>query len=234
APALVEAMTLPLPAANAAGDLRGDSLPETIQQAGITPAALAIGPGLGRGDGVLRGIRALCRQIDVPTVLDADALNLLATLPEGVAAVNGGRQTPLILTPHPGEMARLIGGNIAQMQADRLAVATHWASRWRVWLVLKGAGTVIAAPDGRAWINPTGNPGMAAGGSGDLLTGIIGGLLAQGWPVASAVRAGVWLHGAAGDAAAAERGAAGMVASDLLPHVQRLRNGLVASPGVGS
>ncbi|MBF0153164.1 MAG: NAD(P)H-hydrate dehydratase [Magnetococcales bacterium] len=224
APVLVEAMTLPLAVADATEELRGDAVSGMVVQAGVQPEAMAMGPGLGTGSGVWSALHALCREFDVPTVLDADALNVLAASPEGVASLTRGRQTPLILTPHPGEMARLTRSSIDDVQRDRLGVATRWATTWGVWIVLKGAGTVIAAPDGDAWINDTGNPGMAAGGSGDLLTGIIGGLLAQGWPVASAVRGGVWLHGAAGDAVAAGQGATGTVASDLLPHIQRLRN----------
>ncbi|MBF0175538.1 MAG: NAD(P)H-hydrate dehydratase [Magnetococcales bacterium] len=227
APALVEAMTLPLPvAATTHEDLVGDVVPSVVTGAGVQPDAMAMGPGLGRSPGVLAALCALCRRFDVPTVLDADALNVLASDPGMIAALVQGRQTPLVLTPHPGEMARLVHSDTATVQRDRLGMATRCATDWGVWIVLKGAGTVIAAPSGDAWVNDTGNPGMAAGGSGDLLTGIIVGLLAQGWPVASAVRGGVWLHGAAGDAAAVVcgAGAVGMVASDLLPHVRRLRN----------
>ena len=114
----------------------------------------------------------------------------------------------------------------AEVQADRLNYALQVAQQWQVWLLLKGAGTVIAAPDGRAWINDTGNSGLAAGGSGDLLTGIIAGLLTQSWPVETAVRTAVWLHGAAADAVAEAEGEAGLLASDLLPHLRRLRNSL--------
>ncbi|MBF0135763.1 MAG: NAD(P)H-hydrate dehydratase [Magnetococcales bacterium] len=224
APGLLEAMTLPLPVVPATGEVVGAALPEVVVAAGVRPTAMAMGPGLGTDPEVLQGLRALCSHFDVPVVLDADALNLLAASPDGVHTLTRERRSPLVLTPHPGEMARLVQSDVAGVQRDRLGMATRWAVTWGVWVVLKGAGTVIAAPDGTAWINDTGNPGMAAGGSGDLLTGIVGGLLAQGWPVASAVRGGVWLHGAAGDAVAAECGSAGLLASDLLPHLQRLRH----------
>ncbi|MBF0624413.1 MAG: NAD(P)H-hydrate dehydratase [Magnetococcales bacterium] len=222
---LVEAMTLPLDE-DEAGIGLGAGAMVGLRASGLRPQALAIGPGLGTGPGAGAAVRALVQDQDVPAVLDADALNLLTAEPEDLLRLARGRRSPLVITPHPGEMSRLTGLTVPEIQADRLAVARRQAQAWGVWVVLKGAGTVIAAPDGRAWINATGHSGLGAGGSGDLLTGIIAGFLTQGWPVASAVRAGVWIHGAAAEAAAADSGPIGLVASDLLPHLQRLRNRL--------
>ncbi|MEO5362848.1 MAG: NAD(P)H-hydrate dehydratase [Magnetococcus sp. DMHC-8] len=214
---VTEAMTWPLPEEGGS-----EAFMASLQGSAIQPDALALGPGLGQEAWLCEALLALLREWDVPTVLDADGLNALSRQGHVVAGLSRSRQAPLILTPHPGEFSRLLAGAVsaAAVQADRLGYAQQLAREWHVWLVLKGAGTVIAAPDGRAWINETGNDGLAAGGSGDLLTGIIAGLLTQGWPVESAVRAGVWLHGAAADAAG---GGPGLLASDLLPHVRQLR-----------
>ena len=223
---VTEAMTLPLPNNNTESCLGAGSL-DTMLESGITPAAMAIGPGLGTNRWAFNAMYGLTARWDVPVVLDADALHVLAKRGRDFVGLTGHRKSPLVLTPHPGEMAQLWECNIQEIQADRLKNARRAAEVWKVWLVLKGAGTVIAAPDGRAWINATGNSGLAAGGSGDLLTGVISGLLSQGWPVESAVRAGVWLHGAAADAAVANgQGEAGLLATDLLPHLRQLRNGL--------
>lgn len=223
---LTEAMTLPLPAAPDGGVDGGSAA--ALAAAPVEPGALAVGPGLGGGSGTLELVRGvMARWHRLPVVVDADGLNALALLGgEGLTALVVGHGGAVILTPHPGEMARLLGSGVAAVQADRLGCARAAATRWGAWVVLKGAGSVIAAPDGRAWINHTGNSGLAAGGSGDLLTGIIGGLLAQRWGAESAVRAGVWLHGAAAEAASGETGPAGLLATDLLPHLWRLRNTL--------
>ncbi|MBF0127138.1 MAG: NAD(P)H-hydrate dehydratase, partial [Magnetococcales bacterium] len=222
---VVEAMTLSLPN-NEAGTHLGDGALEVIQASGVHPQVLALGPGLGNNRRTLPLVCALVERHDLPVVLDADALNALAGEGEWIPSLATGRTAPLILTPHPGEMARLTRESVQEVQSDRLGTARRCATSWGVWVVLKGANTLIAAPDGQAWINMTGNSGLASGGSGDLLTGIIAGLLAQGWPTESAVRAGVWLHGTAADVAAREGGMAGLVASDLLPVIRRLRNTL--------
>ncbi|MBF0341702.1 MAG: NAD(P)H-hydrate dehydratase [Magnetococcales bacterium] len=219
---MVEAMTLPLPEEDDFGE---DGL-VTLRNNRFQPDVVAVGPGMGDTTRTRHLVEGLIDWGELPLILDADALNVLAGQWERIRQWTGSRRGALMLTPHPGEMARLLGVNVAKVQQDRLGTAQRAAREWNVWLVLKGAGTVIAAPDGRAWINPTGNPGLAAGGSGDLLTGMIAGLCAQKWSIESAIRAGVWLHGAAADACAAEQGMAGMVASDLLPHVRRLRNRL--------
>jgi NAD(P)H-hydrate epimerase len=131
----------------------------------------------------------------------------------------GNDEREIIITPHPGEMARLLGVPTEEVQANRLQVATNFATTHRIYVVLKGHRTIIATPEGRAFINPTGNPGMATGGTGDVLTGMIAAWLAQLLDAEAACRLAVFLHGAAGDMAEAERGHAGMTATDLLAHV---------------
>ena len=142
------------------------------------------------------------------------------------------RPGPTVVTPHPGEMARLVGGTTRDVQADRVATARRFATEHGVVTVLKGARTVIATPDGAVAISPTGNPGMASGGMGDVLSGIIGGLLAQGLDAATAAALGVFAHGAAADAVAERRGEVGLLAGDLIdelpPTIARLQAGAAA------
>ena len=159
--------------------------------------------------------KACFRLVPLPLVLDADALNLLATHPELWPLVPPGS----ILTPHPGEMRRL--DPACDPVNRRLEAAEGFAKRHDVILVLKGAGTVIALPDGRTWVNPTGNPGMGKGGSGDVLTGVILGLLVQGYTPEVAAVMGVFLHGHAGDLAVLTTGLEGLLASDLLHALPR-------------
>jgi NAD(P)H-hydrate epimerase len=173
--------------------------------------ALAAGPGLPRGPATPAFFAALLPALPVPAVLDADALNAVAEAPDAL----GRAARPVVVTPHPGEMARLAGISIALVQADRIGVARRFAAAHRCTVVLKGARTVIADPDGTVAVNPTGNPGMATGGSGDVLTGVVGALLAAGLPPAAAARVAVFAHGKAGDLRAAAVGQAGLVASDL-------------------
>ncbi|ABK45796.1 carbohydrate kinase, YjeF related protein [Magnetococcus marinus MC-1] len=204
----------------------GGILPEhrgPCKQLGFNPSVVAVGPGLGTGGGAAELIAQLMIT-PLPMVMDADALNLLALQP---GLLRAHRAPELVLTPHPGEFSRLCGHRVEEIQADRVTIARNFARSWRVWLVLKGAGTVIASPDNRVWINPTGNHGLATGGSGDLLTGCIAGLMAQGWSLQDATLAGVWMHGRAAELSAAEQGgAAGMQSRDLLPYLRRLRNQL--------
>jgi NAD(P)H-hydrate epimerase len=193
-----ELMTWPL-AANAAGQISAENLAPgflSVFTAGKT--VLAIGPGLGQNPETVKFATGLLSATNIPAVIDADALNILAAKPVLLTKLAKGRT--LVLTPHPGEMARLAGVTVAEVQADRLGVARSFAQRTGVTLVLKGARTLIAHPDGRVAVNTTGNPGMAKGGSGDLLTGLIAGLLAQ-YPAeaARAVEAAVYLHGLAAD-----------------------------------
>ncbi|MFI2856061.1 NAD(P)H-hydrate dehydratase [Paenibacillus sp. JSM ZJ436] len=176
---------------------------------------LAAGPGIGRFSGDGRWLRRLWEQSTVPLVLDADALNALAAAED--FADWAPRDSETVLTPHPGEMARLSGMTISQVQQDRIGAAIGYAVRHGVTLVLKGSRTVVAGPDGRAFVNVTGHPGMATGGTGDVLTGIIAGLLAQGLSGPQAAALGVRLHGLAGERAAALRGHfSSVTAGDLI------------------
>ena len=196
-----------------AGTLAADALEAVLA---FPASVIAVGPGLGSGDGVRSVLRRLVERSRAPLVLDADALNAFAGDVGRLAAREG--QT-IVITPHPGEMARLLGTSTAGVQASRLEAARTLASSNRVFVVLKGHGTVVAAPDGRAAVNPTGNPGMATGGTGDVLTGMIAGWLAQGVDADTACRLGVYLHGAAGDLAALAEGEVSMTAGDLVRRI---------------
>jgi hydroxyethylthiazole kinase-like uncharacterized protein yjeF len=176
-------------------------------------SVIAAGPGLGTGDGVKAFVTGLVERARAPLVLDADAINAFAGDPGGLVARGG--QT-VIVTPHPGEMARLLGISTAEVQAHRLETARTLATTHGLFVVLKGSLTVIAGPDGRASVNPTGNPGMATGGTGDVLTGMIAGWLAQLGDAYAACRLAVYLHGAAGDRAAADVGEIAMTAGDVV------------------
>lgn len=175
---------------------------------------VAIGPGLGRS----RWAQSLLDTVlesELPLVVDADALNLLAQDP--LARGNW------VLTPHPGEAARLLEISTSNVQADRFAAVSRLAQRYRAVSILKGTGTLVQDESGNLWLCDRGNPGMASGGMGDVLTGAVAGLIAQGLPLAVAARVGVYLHAAAGDAAAAD-GERGMLALDLMPHLRRAAN----------
>ena len=174
--------------------------------------AVAIGPGMGSSPALRTLVADWLGSLPAPLVLDADALNTLAEHGWGLRDVRPAG--PRLVTPHPGEMARLLGLSTAEIQADRLRHAVSLARRWQTTVVLKGAGTIIT--DGDRWaINSTGNPGLATGGTGDVLSGLLVALLAQGMEVFEAARLGVWLHGTAGDIAAAELSEPGLIASDL-------------------
>jgi hydroxyethylthiazole kinase-like uncharacterized protein yjeF len=170
---------------------------------------LAVGPGLGPAKELLA---KLMREVKIPMIIDADGLNSIA------GTDFRGRGVETILTPHPGEMARLVGGKFT----DRLTTARTFARDRNVCLVLKGQGTLIALPDGQVWVNPTGSPSMAKGGTGDILTGIVSGMVAQHPDdIATAVRAAVWLHGRAGELGADEWTDKCMLATDLLNYLPR-------------
>jgi hydroxyethylthiazole kinase-like uncharacterized protein yjeF len=178
---------------------------------------LAVGPGVGTARETTELVRTVVNRYPIPVVLDADGLNAFAGCMGSLDA--GGRVR--ILTPHPGEMARLTGMKTAEILARRIDVAQEFARQHQVTLVLKGSRSLTAAPDGRVWVNPTGNPGMATGGTGDVLTGLIAGLLAQ-FPMRSpseVVAAGVFMHGLAGDFAAREIGEPSLIAGDLLDYL---------------
>jgi NAD(P)H-hydrate epimerase len=177
--------------------------------------ALVLGPGMGRWTGDSAWLREVWESTECPLVLDADALNMLADAED--FALWPVRKAPVVLTPHPGEMARLAGLSVAEVQRDRIALARSYAQQHQVVLVLKGAGSVVAAPSGAVYLNTTGNPGMATGGTGDVLAGLIGSLLAQGFSAEQAAALGVYTHGEAGDRAAAKRSSpASLIAGDLL------------------
>lgn len=192
--------------------------PVELASAAAEMDSLVIGPGLGKlPPGWLRRLWEALPE-SLPLVLDADALNHLAA--EKHFASWPRRQGGVVLTPHPGEMSRLTGWSTPEVQRNRIEAARRYASGHGVTLVLKGVRTVIAAPDGTCFVNPTGNAGMATGGTGDVLAGIIGSLLAQGKSPAAAAALGVWRHGAAGDrAAAARRSPASLIAGDLIEHL---------------
>jgi NAD(P)H-hydrate epimerase len=215
-----ELMTLPLKA-TAAGQIAAENLAAGILTAMMVgKTVLAIGPGLGQGPETAKFTTGLLSATEIPAVIDADALNILAAKPALLAKLAKGRT--LVLTPHPGEMARLAGVTVAEVQANRFEAARGFAQRLGVTLVLKGARTLIAHPDGRVAVNTTGNPGMAKGGSGDLLTGLIAGLLAQ-YPedAAGAVEVAVYLHGLAADLAVREADEHTLLATDSILQLSR-------------
>ncbi len=202
------------------------AMPEAVSQvneaiASRPPDAVAIGPGLGRDHAAAELLMSLVLDnsdlADTPVVLDADALTFLSETPLWWERLS----SPAILTPHPGEMARLVGVSTSQVQYARLEIAADKAREWGVTVVLKGAYTVIAEPDGRTSICPIALPALASGGTGDALTGVIAGFLAQGLAIGDAARAGVYIHGAAGALAAGGRGnlSAGILAGDVIENV---------------
>jgi len=193
----------------------GDVLPPMLRQADV----VAIGPGLGQDDWA-RALWQMTMEHAGAKVVDADALNLLAAAPR---RFDDGTGTDTVLTPHPGEAARLLGVSTAQIQRDRLAAAQSLVSRFEAVVVLKGAGTIIAAPGRTPRLIDAGNPGMAVGGMGDLLTGVIAALRAQGHDAFDAATLGALLHAAAGDEAARE-GERGLLPTDLLPWLRTLSN----------
>jgi NAD(P)H-hydrate epimerase len=204
-------MTFPLPSAeDGLIDFRGArlALPGLIEPASV----VAIGPGLGQSDGIRALVRYLIAETDRPLVIDADGLNALAGQTELLRDLN----RPVVITPHPGEFARLSGKDIPAVQADRVQSAAELASlSEHLVVVLKGAGTVVT--DGRRYfVNTTGNPGMATGGSGDVLTGVIAALLAQKLAAFEAAQLGVFVHGLAGDIARDDHGEIGMIAGDIV------------------
>ena len=204
--------------------------PSTLLQADLT--ALVCGPGLG---GSLEAITLLDAAIasELPLVLDADALNLV-TGEGNLQVALASRGNPAILTPHPAEAARLLECSTPEVQTDRIAAAQEIAERYHCHVALKGCGTVLAAVDGRFWINSTGNPGMATAGMGDVLSGLIVALLAQGWPAVSALLAGVHLHGAAADRLVASgTGPIGLTAGEVIDAARQIFNEWVAANKTG-
>ncbi len=205
-----EAMTVSLPDAGT-GYLANSAFP-AIGKLLAGKDALAIGPGIDRRPGTVALVHALVETVDLPMVIDADGLNALA---DDITVLRRKKSANIVLTPHPGEMARLLGTSIPDVEAIRISVAQEFARNYGIYLVLKGARTIIASPNGMSSINGSGNPGMATGGMGDVLTGIIVSLLGQGYRTENACRLGVFLHGYAADLVAEEKGEIGMSATDV-------------------
>lgn len=225
---LPEAMTLPLPetGAGTVGAAAEGVIREAAAAAdGRHPAVVAIGPGLTTHPEVVRVVRRLMTSLAGPIVADADALNALAVDPATLREAPG----PVVITPHPGELARLVGSSIEEIQGDRVAAARSAAASFRVVTVLKGARTVVAAPDGRTGVVPNGNGAMATGGMGDVLTGVVAAFLAQRLPAWEAAVCGAYLHGLAGDLAApGELGLLSHEVADAVPRaLARVRAGSV-------
>ncbi len=205
-----EAMTLPLE--DFGKGYFGGGLSVQVMRALAGKDAVALGPGIAWNPETAGLIRQLVGEISVPMVIDADGLNAVS---EDVTVLLGKKSECVILTPHPGEMSRLSGMSIAEIETDRIAAARNFAVKYGVYVVLKGARSVISSPDGRIAINGSGNPGMASGGMGDVLTGIIVSLLGQRYPAFEACRIGVFLHGYAADLVANDKGEIGISAVDV-------------------
>jgi NAD(P)H-hydrate epimerase len=219
-----EAMTVPLPDSNS-GYLTSSAY-QAIEKQVTGKDAMAIGPGLDRRPGTTALIHTIIESVNLPLVIDADGLNALA---EDITILRRKKSNAVILTPHPGEMARLLGTSIPDVEAIRISVAQEFARNYGIYLILKGARTIIAAPNGTAAINASGNPGMATGGMGDVLTGILTSLLGQGYSAWDACRMGVYLHGYAADLVATEKGEIGISASDVQEMIPYAYNKLLTS-----
>ncbi len=215
---LTEAMTLPAPCEDS---LTFDAAKKVIDA--VAADAYVIGPGLGRGKDIYKIVEYVIKK-DVPVIIDADGINALCGNID-ILKKSGG---DVVMTPHPGEAARLLEMSIEEVQSDRINLAKSFAAEYNVTMVLKGAGSIIAAKDGSTYINSNGNPGMATGGSGDVLAGIIGAFAARGMSTKDAAVAGVYIHGLAGDIAAEKLGEMGMLPTDMAKCVaaalQRIKN----------
>lgn len=207
-----EYMTEPIEADEAFGP-SVDSLDRILA---MKADVLAIGPGFGTGEGARRFVHALVERSGVPLVVDADALSVFAG---DTRSLRGRDGLDVIVTPHPGEMARLVGATIEDVQRDRVGIAREFATTHHLYVVLKGHRTVIATPEGHVSLNLTGNPGMATGGSGDVLTGMIAAWFAQLLDAEAACQLAVYLHGLAGDLSEADEGAHAMTAGDIVAHL---------------
>ena len=235
---LGEVMTTPLPETTE-GSLALAAKPRILEFIEHTACVLAIGPGLSQHPETVDLAQSLVREIDRPTVIDADGLNALAEAQTdrsfSRSKVNkrlSSLPPQTILTPHPGEMARLTGLSVPDIENNRIGVAREFSREYKVTLILKGVPTVIALHTGEVWLNSTGNPGMATGGMGDVLTGLIAGLLAQDVPISEAAVIGVYLHGLAGDISAEKTGVHGLIAGDVLKAIPEAikRNCTKSSP----
>jgi NAD(P)H-hydrate epimerase len=219
-----EVMTVALPDSNS-GYLTSSAF-QAIEKQLPGKDAVALGPGMDRRPGTTSLVQNIVESVTLPLVIDADGLNALA---EDVTVLRRKKSSTVILTPHPGEMARLLGTSIPDVEAIRISVAQEFARNYGIYLVLKGARTIIASPTGTAAINGSGNPGMATGGMGDVLTGIITSLLGQGYCGWDACRLGVFIHGYAADMVAEEKGEIGICASDVQEMLPYAYNRLLKS-----
>ncbi|KXG74457.1 bifunctional ADP-dependent NAD(P)H-hydrate dehydratase/NAD(P)H-hydrate epimerase [Thermotalea metallivorans] len=207
---LTEAITVPLPELKkgVVGISDIEKIIKTMQESDV----IAVGPGSGQTRELEEVLRNIFEAATIPIVLDADALNALAHRQEILKLI----KSAAVLTPHTGEMSRLTNIPVEEINRNRIQIALEFAKKWNVILILKGARTIVASPDGKVFVNTTGNPGMATAGSGDVLTGIVTGLLAQGIQPIKAAIAAVYLHGVAGDRAAARLGEYGLIAGDIV------------------
>jgi NAD(P)H-hydrate epimerase len=207
---LTETMTRPLPetSSRSLSLLALDTIAEMSEQM----HALALGPGLSTDPETSRLVCRIVEEIDLPMVIDADGLNALAGSIDSLRS----RTRPTVISPHPGEMSRLTGMPIPDIQKNRERIAREHAAKWRVELILKGAPSLVATAEGAVFVNTTGNSGMATAGSGDVLTGIVAALLCQGVKASDAAILGTFLHGLAGDVAAERFTTRGMVAGDMM------------------
>src|SRR5512133_1007564 len=221
-----EVMTMALPDLNS-GYLTSSAF-QTIESQLIGKDAMAIGPGLGRQPGTTSLVQNIVENVSLPLMIDADGLNALA---EDVTVLRRKKSATVVLTPHPGEMARLLGTSVPDVEANRISVAREFAREFGTYLILKGARTIIASPDGTVAINGSGNPGMASGGMGDVLTGIVTSLLGQGYSGWDACRLGVFIHGYAADLVTEEKGEIGICATDVQEMLPYAYNRLLTSQG---
>lgn len=223
---LTEAMTYPAPGSKGGGFSR--SCRGSIQQVLEKATVLVVGPGLGQEEETAEFLEDLLTNTNVPLVLDADALNILAKKKHLLTDPSLAEQRKhWVLTPHPGEMARLCGASILEIQENRLEYAAQSSREWGVVVVLKGNKTVVTGPESPIFINPTGNPGLASGGTGDVLAGLVASFLAQGLTSDNAAFCGAFIHGLAADQIADNKGAMGMIAGDLLEEIPVVINNLL-------
>lgn len=221
---LVEAMTSPLP--EDSQGILGKSALTAIWNLCRKKRCLALGPGLGTATPTSELVLNLIKKAAIPLVIDADGLNILSQNVDLLKQL----KVPVVLTPHPGEMSRLIGKPVKAILQDKIQCARFFAQEFRVHLILKGAHSVIAHPDGQVYVNPTGNPGMATGGMGDVLTGIVAGLIVQGYEPGVAARVGTFLHGAAADSLAKAGYSIGLTASQVMERIPLEINKFTAVP----
>ncbi len=220
---ILETVTVPLEDKKS-GHLTKESIKQIIDFVGKVDA-VAVGPGLSISDGVEENVKEIILKSKIPVVLDADALNSICN----EVAILKKAKAPIVITPHPGEMAKLLGVQAKEIQYNRIDIARKFAIEYNVITVLKGSGTVIAIPDGSIYVNTTGNAGMATAGTGDVLTGIIIGLIGQGVTAELAAICGVYIHGASGDRMAKIKGEHGLIASDVVEEIPYIIKELVES-----